>query len=157
MAPRIASFLAGEAEPEPSGGTDSVIAIYQAFETADTAIVLAIGNDQIWERLCTELGLFHLSDDHRLTDNAGRRANRDEIVKNIQARLTEKTSSEWLMFGLRSPWRLASQETFHSGTVPRVGTATVDILLRFGFSNDEIANELLAGTIGSAHGVGGAI
>jgi crotonobetainyl-CoA:carnitine CoA-transferase CaiB-like acyl-CoA transferase len=50
MAPRIASFLAGEPEPRPSGGTDSVLAVYQAFETRDRPIVVAVGNDAVWTR-----------------------------------------------------------------------------------------------------------
>ena len=35
MSPRIASFLAGDPEPEPCGGTDSVVAIYQSMRTSD--------------------------------------------------------------------------------------------------------------------------
>ena len=45
MSPRIASFLAGDPEPEPCAGTDSVVAIYQSMRTSDRPIVVAIGND----------------------------------------------------------------------------------------------------------------
>lgn len=63
MAPRIASHLAGEPEPQPSGGTDSVLAIYQPFETADDTIVLAVGNDRMWQRCCDVLDLPELAGD----------------------------------------------------------------------------------------------
>ena len=43
MAPRLASFLAGDPEPRPCSGADSVIAIYQALQTADRTVVVALG------------------------------------------------------------------------------------------------------------------
>lgn len=57
MAPRISAYLAGDPEPRPSGGTDSVLAIYQSFATANENIVIAVGNDAIWQRMCTALDL----------------------------------------------------------------------------------------------------
>ena len=96
MAPRIASFLAGEPEPRPSGGTDSVLAIYQPFETADRPIVVAVGNDQMWNRFCKVLGLERLAEDPALATNAGRRERREEILKPIAARLAEQPAVHWL-------------------------------------------------------------
>src|SRR5689334_3490857 len=80
MSPRIASYLAGEDEPFPSGGTDSVVAIYQRFETLDRPIVVALGNDRLWQRACAALGLDDLGNDPELATNAGRRARRVEVV-----------------------------------------------------------------------------
>ncbi|TWH18750.1 CaiB/BaiF CoA transferase family protein [Prauserella rugosa] len=96
MAPRIASYLAGEPEPAPSGGTDSVIAIYQPFATADREIVVALGNDAIWRRFCAAAGLTELADDERLADNAGRRRHRAEIVEAIAGVLRGRTAEHWL-------------------------------------------------------------
>ena len=87
MAPRIAAFLAGEPEPAPSGGTDSVLAIYQPFQTADRPIVVAIGNDGMWQRFCAAVALPQLADDPALRDNAGRRAHRDRITELVASRL----------------------------------------------------------------------
>jgi crotonobetainyl-CoA:carnitine CoA-transferase CaiB-like acyl-CoA transferase len=96
MAPRIASYLAGEPEPRPSGGTDSVLAVYQVFATADGALVLAIGNDAIWRRFCPLVGLPELADDPRLATNAGRRAHREEVLERIAERLSRDTARAWL-------------------------------------------------------------
>jgi crotonobetainyl-CoA:carnitine CoA-transferase CaiB-like acyl-CoA transferase len=96
MAPRIAAFVAGEEEPQPSGATDSVIAIYRSFQTADGPIVLAVGNDAMWQRLSRAVDLEHLGKDERLSDNAGRREHRDEVVEALSKRLIEHTAGEWL-------------------------------------------------------------
>ncbi|RNL62809.1 CoA transferase [Nocardioides marmoriginsengisoli] len=96
MAPRIASFLAGEPEPGPSGGTDSVLAVYQTFVTADRDIAVAIGNDLMWQRFCGVLGLAELVADAALTDNAGRRAQRGTITAVVADRLRERPAAEWL-------------------------------------------------------------
>jgi crotonobetainyl-CoA:carnitine CoA-transferase CaiB-like acyl-CoA transferase len=93
MAPRIASFLAGEPEPAPSGGTDSVLAVYESFATADDRIVLAIGNDAIWRRLC---GVLDLGVDSRHGSNEQRKAGRAEILPRIQDALREDTAAAWL-------------------------------------------------------------
>lgn len=96
MAPRIASYLAGEPDPAPSGGTDSVLAIYQSFPTADRNIVVAIGNDQMWKRFCATIGLPDLGSDPELHSNEGRRANRKRIVREVSETLLDKTADEWL-------------------------------------------------------------
>ena len=86
MAPRIASYLAGDPEPKPCSGMDSVVAIYQSMRTADRPIVLAIGNDGHWRRACAALGLDHLAAREDLATNAGRRAKRQEVVGAFQER-----------------------------------------------------------------------
>lgn len=96
MAPRIASYLAGEPEPAPSGGTDSVLAVYQPFATSDRTIVVAIGNDQMWQRFCSVVDLPDLASDTGLADNAGRRQRRAEITALIAQRLAQRPAAEWL-------------------------------------------------------------
>jgi crotonobetainyl-CoA:carnitine CoA-transferase CaiB-like acyl-CoA transferase len=96
MAPRIASYLAGEPEPRPSGGTDSVLAVYQAFETADRPIVVAVGNDVLWQRFCAALDLGELAADPALATNEGRREHRPRILPVIAARLAERPAADWL-------------------------------------------------------------
>lgn len=96
MAPRIAAFHAGEPEPAPSGGTDSVLAVYQPFETADRTIVLAIGNDAMWQRFCYAIGLPELAANPQLADNAGRREHRGWVVSRIAEVLSQRPAADWL-------------------------------------------------------------
>ncbi len=101
MAPRIAGFLAGGEEPRPCGGTDSVIAVYQSFATADRPIVVALGNDRLWQRACRAIGLDDLADDPDLATNAGRRSRRPDVVKAFSTVLME-LSSDSALKALRS-------------------------------------------------------
>lgn len=96
MAPRLAAFHAGEPEPAPSGGTDSVLAVYQPFETQDRTIVVAIGNDGMWQRFCAAVDLPELAADAELADNAGRRTHRPRVTAAVAARLATRTASHWL-------------------------------------------------------------
>lgn len=96
MAPRIAAYVAGEPEPAPSGGTDSVLAVYQPFEAADRTIVVAIGNDAMWQRFCSSLELHGLGADPALATNVGRRERRSEITAVIAQRLATRPAAEWL-------------------------------------------------------------
>lgn len=95
MAPRIAAFLADDLEPAPSGGTDSVLAVYQTFPTADRDLVVAIGNDDMWKRFCHTIGLAPMASDPRYSDNAGRRTHRAHILPAITVRLLERPAAAW--------------------------------------------------------------
>lgn len=96
MAPRIAAFHAGEPEPAPSGGTDSVLSVYQPFEASDRSIVVAVGNDAMWQRFCSAVDLPELASDPGLADNAGRRAQRSRITDLIAERIATRPAAEWV-------------------------------------------------------------
>jgi formyl-CoA transferase/CoA:oxalate CoA-transferase len=64
-------FATGET-PVRTGNRHMTIAPYDTFDTADGVLVLAVGNDPQWRRLCTVLGAPDLAADTRLATNAGR-------------------------------------------------------------------------------------
>lgn len=96
MTPRIATYLGSGELPSRSGGRDSVIAIYQVFETADRPMTIGLGNDGIWKRFCTVVGRPDWAADPRFADNAKRREARPEIVAGIQDLLRARPRAEWL-------------------------------------------------------------
>ena len=93
---RLMSYLGSGELPTRSGGTDSVIAIYQAFATADDPIVLALGNDNLWQRFWMAVGDPDYARTPGLQSNAERRQLRSEIVGRIAALLRDKPRSHWL-------------------------------------------------------------
>lgn len=96
LAPRIMSYFGSGEVPRRTGGTDSVIAIYQAFDTADAPITLGLGNDNLWRRFWSAVGHPERGEDPTRVSNAARRMVRDEIVREIQAVLIEKPRAYWL-------------------------------------------------------------
>ncbi len=93
---RLSSYIGSGEIPTRSGGTDSVIAIYQAFETKDEPITLGLGSDPIWERFWEAAGCPEYASDLRMKSNADRRNCREEIVRDVQLILRERPRDEWL-------------------------------------------------------------
>jgi crotonobetainyl-CoA:carnitine CoA-transferase CaiB-like acyl-CoA transferase len=96
MAPRLLPFLGSGELPRRSGGRDSVIAIYQSFETADYPLTLGLGNDAIFKRFWTAVGEPDVADKPEYATNALRRAGREALVARIAAILRHKLRDEWL-------------------------------------------------------------
>jgi crotonobetainyl-CoA:carnitine CoA-transferase CaiB-like acyl-CoA transferase len=96
LTPRIVSYLGSGEVPARTGAKDSVIAIYQSFDTADLPITLGLGNDGIWVRFWEVVGDVAFGADPRFASNAKRRENRDEIVARIAVLLAAQPRSHWL-------------------------------------------------------------
>ena len=96
MAPRLMPHLGSGEVMRRSGGRDSVIAIYQAFPTADEPITLGLGNDAIWERFWTAVGEPEAAADPAHATNAMRRTQRTAIVERIGQLLKTRTRDEWM-------------------------------------------------------------
>jgi crotonobetainyl-CoA:carnitine CoA-transferase CaiB-like acyl-CoA transferase len=93
---RIVPYLGSGDVPRRSGGKDSVIAIYQAFDTADEPMTLALGNDAIWQRFWQAVGRPDYGERAEFAHNADRRAVREQIVADIQALLRTRPRAHWL-------------------------------------------------------------
>jgi crotonobetainyl-CoA:carnitine CoA-transferase CaiB-like acyl-CoA transferase len=93
---RIVPFLGSGELPQRSGGKDSVIAIYQAFETADLPMTLALGNDAIWDRFWTVVERPDMAKNRQYHSNRERRARRTEIVTEIEQILRQQPRRHWL-------------------------------------------------------------
>lgn len=87
-------FATGE-RPRRYGSAHPNIVPYQAFETADGHIMIAVGNENLWKRFCQVIEWEELAEDPRFATNADRVSNRDELIDLLQKRLKEKTSKEW--------------------------------------------------------------
>lgn len=121
LAPRIVPHLGSGEVPRRSGGTDSVIAVYQAFDTADLPMTLGLGNDAIWARFWTAVGQPERAADPRHASNAARRADRPRIVAEIAAILRERPRAHWL--------RVFAAARVPAGPINRVDEVAADPLL----------------------------
>ncbi|MFC7330316.1 CaiB/BaiF CoA transferase family protein [Marinactinospora rubrisoli] len=89
------ALVTGE-EPRRYGNTHASIVPYQAFGTADADIVIAAGNDALYQRLCAALDRPDLAADPRFAANPGRVAHRAELIGALSATLRERGAAEWL-------------------------------------------------------------
>ena len=96
MSPRIVPYLGGGPLPQRSGARDSVISVYQVFDTADRPITLGLGNDGIFKRFWQAVGQPAIGEDPRYATNAMRLAVRPEIIEKAQAVLKTQTREYWL-------------------------------------------------------------
>lgn len=101
-APRVSSYLGSAELPRRSGGRDSVIAIYQVFDTADEQLTLGLGNDPIWQRFWEAVGDPEFARKPEYASNASRRENRVEIVQRIATILAKRPRDEWLALFARN-------------------------------------------------------
>ncbi|MFV8830271.1 CaiB/BaiF CoA transferase family protein [Alkalihalobacterium sp. APHAB7] len=70
---------------------------YQPFPTLDGEMVVAVGNDGQFKKLCTLLDLEAISTDDKFTTNSKRLENREELVNILTKKMKTRTSKEWLL------------------------------------------------------------
>jgi formyl-CoA transferase/CoA:oxalate CoA-transferase len=82
--------------PQRYGSAHPTIAPYQAFDTTDGSVMIAVGNDGLWARFLPVVGLEHLADDPRFVHNPQRIENRDELIGLIAPRIAARPTAEWV-------------------------------------------------------------
>lgn len=122
MTPRLVTYLGSGELPRRCGAKDSVLAIYQVFQTADEPITLGIGNDAIWRRFCRAIGEPVMAEDDRFATNVKRREARSELVARIQEILNTRGRDHWLA--------LFAEQGIPAGPIQRLDEVTVDPGLR---------------------------
>ncbi|WP_101297242.1 CaiB/BaiF CoA transferase family protein [Halegenticoccus soli] len=88
-------FATGES-PGRMGSKHPTIAPYQAYETADGYVVVAVSSENIWPRFCAALGREDLADDERFATNADRVENRDALDRIVEPILADMDTAEAL-------------------------------------------------------------
>jgi crotonobetainyl-CoA:carnitine CoA-transferase CaiB-like acyl-CoA transferase len=78
------------------GNRHPTIAPYDTFSASDGEFVLAVGNDQQWERFCEATGLDALATDERFATNAGRVEHADALRSLLLAHLHTRPRKEWI-------------------------------------------------------------
>ncbi len=85
----------GEA-PGRIGNTHPSIVPYQVFPTADGSVVLACGNDKLFNKFCAAAGCADLAKDARFAKNAGRVQNRELLEPLLKAVFAQRTTKAWV-------------------------------------------------------------
>jgi crotonobetainyl-CoA:carnitine CoA-transferase CaiB-like acyl-CoA transferase len=85
LANQALNWMANPAKvPDRMGNGHANLVPYQAFETRDGALIVAVGNDSQFRRLCEVLGLT-LADDRRFATNPARVTHRALLIPMLEA------------------------------------------------------------------------
>ncbi len=80
----------------PLGSAHPSIAPFQAFRAKDDAwIIVAVGNDKLWQKFCRLLNRRDLINDRRFATNIDRAKNKKSLAIIIQKELAQKTAAVW--------------------------------------------------------------
>ena len=91
-----ANYLVTKQPPRRAGNAHQNIVPYQVFEVADGHLILAVGNDQQFERFCAVAGCAELARDERYARNAERVRHRDTLVPLLAERLRQRARADWM-------------------------------------------------------------
>ncbi len=92
----IARYLAKNEIPKPMGSRHPSIAPFEAFKTKDSYIIIAAGNDRLFEKLCELLGISEINKDPKFSGNSSRAQNMDELKVILEKKLLTRNTNEWV-------------------------------------------------------------
>ena len=91
-----ANYFATGAAPGRMGNAHPNVAPYQLYPTSDGHVVVTVGNDGQFARLCQAVGRPELAADPRFAGNGARLANRDALDEALNEALSARTTAAWL-------------------------------------------------------------
>ena len=89
------AYLMNNEEPGPQGNAHLQIVPYQMFSASDGYFVLAVGNDEQWQRFCRS-NSWAWGLEEKYLHNPDRVKNRLELTEALSAEFVKKSTSHWL-------------------------------------------------------------
>lgn len=96
MANQAMNYLVSGRAPTRLGNAHPNIVPYQVFASKDGFLIIAVGNNEQFKRLCRLLGRPDLADDPEFSTNQNRVRNRTVLIELLQPLVEEKTTDEWI-------------------------------------------------------------
>ncbi len=96
LANQASNYLVSGKVPERLGNAHPNIVPYQDFPTADGHIIIAVGNDAQFVRLCSALGLPELGVDPRFVSNKLRVLNRIALIERLRGATVTRSTADWV-------------------------------------------------------------
>jgi crotonobetainyl-CoA:carnitine CoA-transferase CaiB-like acyl-CoA transferase len=93
---QAAKYLNTGEVPGPVGNHHPLTAPMGVYRARDGFMNLAVGNDEMWRRLCDVLGRHDLGSDERFARNPSRVANRRALDAILESALAARPVAEWI-------------------------------------------------------------
>jgi len=97
LANQATNYLVSGVPPVRLGNAHPNVVPYQSFATTDGYVIVAVGNNNQFQKLCNLLKLEDLPFDTRYRENADRVVNRDSLAEVLQAEMSKQSSDQWLI------------------------------------------------------------
>ncbi|WP_421861043.1 CaiB/BaiF CoA transferase family protein [Marinobacter salarius] len=102
LANQAMNYLTTGQAPGRMGNAHPNIVPYQDFPTADGNMVLTVGNDEQFTRLCDVLEHPEWASDERFATNRARVANRKELIPRLRQATVMRSTQDWVQILERS-------------------------------------------------------
>jgi formyl-CoA transferase/CoA:oxalate CoA-transferase len=112
------SYFATGEDPARYGSAHPSIVPYQPFATADGYLMLAVGNDRLWQQFCEAAGQPELSTREGFATSAERVVNREAVVAAVAEIMRQRPTAEWM--------RLLEDAGIPAGPINTVAQAFTD-------------------------------
>jgi glutaryl-CoA transferase len=96
LANQAMNYLVSGKPPQRSGNAHPNLVPYQDFPTSDGYMVIAVGTDVQFSRLCEVMNLTELADDPSFVTNKQRVANRLELIDKLNAVTVTHPTAHWV-------------------------------------------------------------
>ncbi len=90
------NYLHGGQVPRRLGNAHPNVVPYQDFPTSDGDMILAIGNDSQFAKLCRAIGRSEWALDERFQTNPARVANRQTLIPLLRIETVRRSTSDWI-------------------------------------------------------------
>ncbi len=80
--------------PKPIGNRHSSIVPFEAFDTSDATLMIAVGNNNLWQKFCKAINLSKLISDERFSTNENRNINYDDLMIILREKIKEYTKKD---------------------------------------------------------------
>lgn len=92
----IARYMNAGVSPKPIGNRHASITPFQSLKTSDGYVIIAVGNDTLWQKFCGLIDRPDLAADPRFTTNPLRTENVKVLGEELTKTFVTKTMDEWL-------------------------------------------------------------
>jgi formyl-CoA transferase/CoA:oxalate CoA-transferase len=97
------NYFATGVNPKRMGSAHPSIVPYQCFQDKDGKwFALAVGNDDIWKRMCKAIGREDLMNDKRYATNPDRVRNRDELLEELNRIFKGNSRDYWMKIFMKN-------------------------------------------------------
>lgn len=89
-------YLSTGEVPQPLGRRHPTITPFEAFESADGYVVIAMGNNVLWKKFCEHVNQPELIDDKRFCTNAMRTEHHEELFPILAEIMRQRSTEQWV-------------------------------------------------------------